>query len=98
MSLVGFNRIGFIHYRRLDPRRFRLHDLRASHLKPFLCDKGVERHVLRLKRRRPVAILPENAAESGRRSGSFQPSDIVPCIMMRIAIAYSNLKKSPCLK
>ena len=40
-----------------------LDDLRASHLEPFIRDEAVERHVLRLKRSHPVAILMEDAAE-----------------------------------
>ena len=52
------------HVRR-DARGLRLHDLRAPHLAARGGDEGVERHVLAFERRDSVAVLPENAAQSG---------------------------------
>ena len=46
---------------RLHARRLRLRYLRAAHLQPVAGDEGVERHVLRLKRRDPVSVLFHDA-------------------------------------
>ena len=46
-----------------DAGGFRLHHLCAAHLAAVRRDERIERHVLRLERRDPVAVLPENAAQ-----------------------------------
>ena len=52
---------------RCNARRLCLHDLRASHLGAVRRDKRIERHVLRLKRRRLEPVLSENAAQCRNR-------------------------------
>src|SRR5699024_179457 len=49
-----------------DPRRLRLHHLRAPHLQAFAGDIGIQRHVLGFERSHPVAVLPEDPAQSRR--------------------------------
>ena len=52
---------------RLDPGGFRLHDLGPPHLQPIGCDVGVEGHILGFERGDPVAVLPEDPAQTGRQ-------------------------------
>jgi len=50
---------------RLDPARFSLSGLGPSDLATVHCHGGVQRHVLRLKRRDPIAGTREDPAERG---------------------------------
>ena len=63
VSLLGLSRIGFMRTSGSTARGLRLHHLRAAHLQPVAGDIAVQRHVLALERRHPLAVLPENAAQ-----------------------------------
>ena len=41
---------------------FSLNDLSAAHFKSFVCNKGIQRHILRFKRRDAVSVLVKNTA------------------------------------
>ena len=49
-----------------DARSLCLYGLRPPDLEPFGCDIAVEGHILRLEGRRPVPVLRQDTAESGR--------------------------------